>query len=466
LKSKYKILFITYSHSSGGGAANVLTTLVNHLDPVKYIIDIIEVNQFLVKKEPINKNIRLLNPMVKAKQNYTSRVIRYILYEKPEIIKPLFRLYGYDVIITWNYQLPSFCLRSFKNEIKIAWFHSDIYDFLPDAIDAKPERYKQLQLNTWETADRIVTISEKSLQSLKDIFPELAFKAEIIHNGCDVSRIQQLSIKNDDISIPTQCQSIIIGVGRLDQNKNFELLIRAVSRVIHSGIHCLLIIIGRGELLSDLEEIAAHEKIKDSVIFAGYQQNPYPYFKKSRIICLTSFSEGWPTVVVEGMALGKPFVTTPVGGASDELADNGRCGLVSDWNIEEYAACITKLLTDQNLYEEMSKNCMEKIPEFSVENTIVQFDALIEKLYDTRTPVNKNQSISKRIQAISYFALVFAVIDLKHPLITGVFRRYKKTSTLINAIKLICHFSLFMVNPLLVPLKFIIGFIKACFLGY
>jgi glycosyltransferase involved in cell wall biosynthesis len=464
-----KLLFITYTHSNGGGAESVLTTLVNHLDPVKYKIDIIEVNQFFIKTEPLNKEIRLLSPMVKA-NNILNTTIHYILYEKPEIIKHLFQLYGYDVIITWNYQLPSFCLRSFENEIKIGWFHTDIYDFLPDAIDARPERHRQLQLRTWVTADRIVTISKKSLQSLKDIFPELSDKAEIIHNSFDISRIQQFSTKISDIKISYQNKNIIIGAGRLEKRKNFELLIRAMSHIIHSGINCLLIILGDGELLKKLQEIASQENIKDFVLFAGYQQNPYPYLKLSKLVCLTSFSEGFPTVIVEGMLLGKPFVTTPVSGASDELADNGRCGLVSDWNIEEYANCIKKILTDSDLYEEMSKKCIEKAKEYSVENTVNKFDSLIENFQNNNISKNKvvdkkKYSLKKRLYSICYFAFVFAFINIKNSLLAVAFKRFRNKCSPINIIKLFYRLMLFITYNLSFPLRFFIGFTHGCFLG-
>jgi glycosyltransferase involved in cell wall biosynthesis len=409
--------------------------------------------------------------MVKANHKYINRVMSYILYEKPEIIKYLFRLYGYDVIVTWVYQLPSFCLRSFENEIKIAWSHDTLYNFLPGAIDARPERDKQLQLRAWKAADRIVNISNISLQSLKEIFPELIDKTEIIYNGCDFSRIQQLSMENPNIKIPIQSQNIIIGAGSLDRRKNFELLIRAVSSVIHSGINCFLIIIGQGEFLSELQDIAAQENVKDSILFAGYQQNPYPYFKLSKIVCLSSFSEGLPTVIIEGMSLGKPFVTTPVAGASDELADNGRCGLVSDWKIEEYAGCIRKLLTDQYLYEDMSNNCIEKTREFTIENYVIQFDLLIKRLHDYHTSeriINdkKDKYIYKHIHAICYFALVFALIELKKPRITDSFRRYKHRKTFIDGIKLLYHISLIIISPFLFPFKFLIGLVRACFCGY
>ena len=60
---KLKLLFITYTHSNGGGAEKVLTTLVNNLDSEKYDISIFEIVRYDVKQEPLNKNIRLLPPL-------------------------------------------------------------------------------------------------------------------------------------------------------------------------------------------------------------------------------------------------------------------------------------------------------------------------------------------------------------------------------------------------------------------
>ena len=61
---KIKLLFITYTHSGGGGAEKVLTTLVNSLDAAKYEIAIQEIVDFKVKQEPINSNVVLLNPLI------------------------------------------------------------------------------------------------------------------------------------------------------------------------------------------------------------------------------------------------------------------------------------------------------------------------------------------------------------------------------------------------------------------
>ena len=54
----------------------------------------------------------------------------------------------------------------------------------------------------------------------------------------------------------------------------------------------------------------------------GYVDNPYPYIKNADLFCMTSESEGFPTVLIESMIIGCPFVSTNVAGA-DELAMNG-----------------------------------------------------------------------------------------------------------------------------------------------
>ena len=460
-----KILFITYTYSKGGGSENVLTTLVNHLDSAQYKIDIIEINQFLVKKEPYNHNICLLKPMVKANDKKNNLVISYILHKKPEIIKPLFRLYDYDIIITWNYQLPSFCLHSFKNEVKIAWCHESMYDLSPETYNSTPE-YRNEQLLAWKNADRIVTVSNKPFRLLKNTFPELEAKIEIINNGIDIKRIQELSLEKINIDIP-DINNIIVAAGRLDKNKNFELLIYAVSRVIHTGTDCLLIILGEGELLSELEDIVLKENIKDNVIFTGYKQNPYPFFRLSKILCLSSDLEleSWGMVLLEGMSLGKPFVTTPIAGASEELSDNERCGLVSDWDIDEYADCIKKLLNNQNIYNEMSKNCIERANEFSIENMVAKFYSLMDKLNFTHVTDNnliyKNKNI-ERIYAISYYALVYSLTNQFYRIYNSWYR-YKNELTFLNFIKLFFRFGMLLLSVFVFPVIFLYSFLYGIF---
>ena len=110
----------------------------------------------------------------------------------------------------------------------------------------------------------------------------------------------------------------------------------------------------------------------------GYKKNPYSYFEHCKIFCLTSLIEGFPTTLVETMNFGKPFVSTQVAGTK-ELAENGECGIVA-LNDEEYITGLIQLLTDNNKYEKMSKNCKKTVKKYSIENQIAAIEECIESI--------------------------------------------------------------------------------------
>lgn len=382
---KLKLLFITYTYSNGGGAEKVLTTLLNNLDAERYDISIFEIVKYDVKCEPVNSNIKLFPPLYHCNdRDYKVKVLDYILEQKPEIIRALNNFDAYDVIITWNYQLPSFMLPGFSDKKTIGWFHGAIDD-LDIANNSPAVKHRQnLQKKAWSFADKIVTISQKSLQSLGTVFPEYMHKAQVIHNAFDLRTTNLKATEKIEDTCANCLLPIIICAGRLDKNKNFSLVVKAVAKLKTENIQCVLFIVGDGEEKESLVCLAAESGITDSVFFLGYKQNPLPYISRAQLLCVSSMAEGFPTVVCEAMALGKPFVTTPVAGASEELADGGNCGLVADWDVDDYAKKIKILLTDKKLYDRMSKNCIEKIKEFSVENTVLQFDKLIASLPEKR----------------------------------------------------------------------------------
>jgi glycosyltransferase involved in cell wall biosynthesis len=461
----------------GGGAENLLTNLVNNLNLDSYNIDIIEVDGFSVKKEPINKRIRLFQPFFKHKSYLTGKAIKHILYYHPEIIKYLFKLYNYDIVIAWSNKLPSFCLQAFKSEAKIAWFHGALTDLLCDVPDIETDFLRKVQLQAWSTADKIVAVSQKSLQALNDIYPSLQHKTKTILNGSDLAKIKRLSQEHLPLELP-QCfnSNIIAGIVRLEENKNFQLLIRSVSKVIHSGIDCYLLILGDGELRGKLEKLTSEERISSRVLFLGYQNNPYPFINKIKILCVTSFSEGLPLGTLEAMTLGKPFVTTPVAGASEELAWNQKCGLVSEWDVDEYSSCIKNLLKDDDLYARMSRDCIIRAQEFSIERYVENFKNLINEVMNSpprniALSINAVKNAEKRnrlteFKAILYFALSYSFLAhyrfWRNRNVRTTYQRFKIQPSVLNIIKLIYRLLPPIFEIIVFPFTFFIALVKIC----
>lgn len=372
--SKIKLLFIPYTMTNGGGAEKVLALLVNNLDPEKYDIRIQEVQHY-ENTINLNKNIKMGDAFFDSGKSFQKRIKRrmclYLLCHAPFVLKRLFKLYGYDAVISFNYQLPSFMLPTFKKEKKIAWFHGAIYDLNEKGKEAQ----KKKQRTVWHDTEAIVTISNNSLRSLQTLFPEFMNKAYIVHNGIDILDVQKLAKEKCEFDFDGL--PVLICAGRLDKNKNFSLAIKSVSELHKRGIKCRLLVLGQGELENEYKVLVKTIGIEDYVHFFGYKTNPYPYIQKATVMCVTSFSEGWGMTIVEGMIFGIPFVTTPVSGASEELADGGKCGLVSDYEPAHYADALEKLLTDNALYTQMKNNCLEHIKDYSVEQYVAGFEKVL-----------------------------------------------------------------------------------------
>jgi len=389
LTKDLKILFITYTHSNGGGAEAVLTTLVNNL-PKTWQIDILEVTGFDVKKEAINKNVHLLPPLTKNKDHSMfSQIFNVTILHKPELVKDIRRLEGYDVVVGYLYLHSTFLLPFFNGTRKIVWFQGMMDDitFFGSPLNIgyyEKKMYFKLQKKVLECVDSVIVPSNICLRCLETSFPETCNKGKIVYNGIDVKSISERSEeKINETKIlkifQDEVPSLIV-IGRLDRNKNFSLALEALKILKIRNILCNLVVVGFEVEGVDLHKLAISLGIEERVFFLGYQQNPFPFLRHSKLLLITSFSEGFPTVVIEAMSLGIPFVTTPVAGASEELADNGSCGLVSDWDANEYADKIEKLLTDEALYQTMSKNCKEHVKNYSVENYVASFKKILEDI--------------------------------------------------------------------------------------
>ena len=74
----------------------------------------------------------------------------------------------------------------------------------------------------------------------------------------------------------------------------------------------------------------------------GFISNPYPYIAASDALIITSLSEGFPTIAVEAMALGKPVISTPVAGTEELITEY--TGLIVDWDSESVANGIEQLI--------------------------------------------------------------------------------------------------------------------------
>jgi len=118
---------------------------------------------------------------------------------------------------------------------------------------------------------------------------------------------------------------VILSVGRLSPEKEFDTVIRAVAELAPRRL-VRLMILGEGTERPALEALIGELGLGDRVLLPGFDANPYAYMARAAVLVLSSRWEGSPNVLVEAMACGTPVVATDCRSGPAELLDDGRLG--------------------------------------------------------------------------------------------------------------------------------------------
>ena len=143
-------------------------------------------------------------------------------------------------------------------------------------------------------------------------------------------------------------QKLVVAVGRLVEQKNHELAIRAITQVPGAT----LAIVGDGPLRPQLQRLAA--EIGASVIFTGVRGDARALMGAADVVVMPSRWEGLPLSALEALASGTPLVATNVRGLRELLTDGENALLVSE-EPDALAAAIRRVLEDRELAARLSE---------------------------------------------------------------------------------------------------------------
>ena len=247
---------------------------------------------------------------------------------------------SYDVAVSFMDSMTNYyVIEKVNAKRKYLWVHNDY---------KKLNAYAPFDAKFFSKADNVVTISNLCVQSLKETFPDLKDKFIAIENISSKKLIDKMA----DEFYPEEYKgiedkTIILSIGRLVEQKGFDLAVKAAKNLKEKGVHFQWFIIGVGGLKENLKAYILQNDLQNYFELLGERPNPYPYIKYCNLFLQTSRFEGKSIVVDEAKILNKPIISTNYPTVKDNIQD-GQSGIICEISPEAIANAIIALNQDES----------------------------------------------------------------------------------------------------------------------
>jgi glycosyltransferase involved in cell wall biosynthesis len=217
-------------------------------------------------------------------------------------------------------------------------------------------------------ADRIIVVTPRLKEVLRAEYGVPENKIAVIENGANTELFKPGDAQGARRELNlSQSDNYICFVGSLARWQGLEYLINALPRVLQACPNTRLLVVGDGEMKTELVELARHLDLANKVIFTGRVSYPdVPTFINASDVCVvpkkpmgTGFS---PLKLCEYMACGRPVVATRTDGF-EILEENNAGLLVNPENSQEFGDAIINLLRNPELRKQMGENGREYVVE-------------------------------------------------------------------------------------------------------
>lgn len=204
---------------------------------------------------------------------------------------------------------------------------------------------------------------------------------EAVSNGIDLSRFTPVKPPKefyDKFNLPKD-KPLVMNIGRVDAEKHISTLILAFKDVLDKVPEAILVIVGDGTDLPNLQNLVYKLNISDNVKFMGTQlgEDLVNFHRAATVFVSASPTETQGIVFLEAAACGKPVIGVDVGAVKEICQDEINGFLCETDNAEQIADRITRIITDKDLADKFSKASLQIVKHHDLDFTITKF----EKIY-------------------------------------------------------------------------------------
>lgn len=222
-----------------------------------------------------------------------------------------------------------------------------------ERFDHHTQPLQRLQRRTLAESDHIVACAPHLAKTARALVPEAELAVTVIPNGVDIDYF----VPAPEGHSRDQDQPSLLHISNFAAKKRTCDIVEAFSRADLPATTTLTMV-GDGPERARTEELAQRMGMAKRVRFPGAQDDVRPYFRDADALILASDSEGAPLVLLEAMASGVPWISTPWGAAAD--LPSGECGLVVPiGGIDALAEAMEEMIRNPEAREQMARRGRE-----------------------------------------------------------------------------------------------------------
>jgi glycosyltransferase involved in cell wall biosynthesis len=234
----------------------------------------------------------------------------------------------------------------------------------------------------------IVTAVSEEARSLTLPFIDNQIRnIRIIHNGVKIEDygIETERTREKKEKLLGENNRIIVGsVGRLVDDKGYDVLLEAISLSEYLREGALFLIAGDGQDRQELEQQIIDLGLDDTVTLLGELDNIPEILQLFDIYIQPSRREGMPLAVIEAMASKLPIIASNIGGIS-KLLDSGEAGiLVEKENPSELSIALIKMIENEELRDHYRDKAFQQAQTFSIDKIAGEYVSLYEKMLNNQ----------------------------------------------------------------------------------
>lgn len=388
-----RILFHVTHLRRGGGIESSLMSWLNIMDRRLFSVGLSiaypteDIESVFRAQMPADIALHVLGPeawLSHCRQLKMARKLKWpgLIYEEvllPQVRKRVFAhrveqiAAGYDLVIDYDLSLVRFCPGLRKPLLGVRHFN------FPTHLRDKPRKYRSLA-GYFQHYDAMIAISHAMEEEGRALFPMMAERIAMLYPGMDHDDIRRRAAQP---AVDVPAGPYIVSVTRLEETqKDVATLIRAYALLVHGHqVAETLLLVGHGRHQGELERLALELGVRDRITFLGFTPYPLPYMRQAQLMVLSSKYEGLPTVLIEGLILGKVLVSTDCPTGPREILDSGRAGLLTPvGDAPALAAAMLEGLRDQDLRARLSEAALEHAGMFGIAAFRREFLGLLQKL--------------------------------------------------------------------------------------